>query len=101
MTHCHQFTALTFCVLLAGGCASGCANNENSKGGRSLHKFDFEKLDIDGDGRISKQEFLDSVSYSRSPEQRFNQLDSDSDGYLTQSELSSISLRRRHAILAS
>ncbi|QFU21345.1 hypothetical protein FM038_003725 [Shewanella eurypsychrophilus] len=101
MTHLHQFTALTFCVLLAGGCANSSANNDSSKGGRSLHTFDFEKLDIDGDGKISKQEFLDSVPYSRAPEQRFSQLDSDSDGYLTKNELNSISLRRRHAILAS
>ncbi|AQS37991.1 EF hand [Shewanella psychrophila] len=91
MTHFHQVTALTLCMLLA----SGCANNENSKGGGSLHTFDFEKLDIDGDGNISKQEFLDLVFYSRSPEQRFSQLDRDSDGYLSQSELNSISLRRR------
>ncbi|WP_076416550.1 EF-hand domain-containing protein [Shewanella sp. UCD-KL12] len=92
MTNFHQLMVLTLCVLLVGG----CTHCEHAKGSKSRHTFDFEKLDIDADGKISKQEFLDSITYSSPPEQLFNQLDSDSDGYLSKSELNSIKRRRRH-----
>ncbi len=92
MTYSHQLIVLTLCMPLV----SGCTHCEHFKGGKSRHTFDFEKLDINGDGKISKQEFLDSISYSSPPEQLFNQLDSDLDGYLSESELNSINQRRRH-----
>jgi Ca2+-binding EF-hand superfamily protein len=47
-----------------------------------------EKLDTDGDGKISKQEFM-----SR-PEKRFGKMDADGDGFISQDEMNSAKERK-------
>lgn len=90
MTNWRNLLTLTLFIVLV-----GCSNNSSSTADRTKGKFDFAALDRDGDGKVSKQEFLNSRSNNRSPERLFDRLDSNNDGYLTQSEVNAISQRGR------
>ncbi|MCW8328820.1 EF-hand domain-containing protein [Photobacterium sp. SDRW27] len=58
--------------------------------------FDFNNLDANGDGLVSRQEFVDGVTKGRNPDKMFARLDTDGDGYLTEGELAvAEQLRRR------
>lgn len=57
------------------------AADEKKKGGG------FKAMDTDGDGKISKKEFVAAQKDAGKAESRFAQLDKDGDGFLTQQEM--------------
>ena len=68
------FTALTLAVSTAPALADSHGKGENHKGGM------FEKHDTNGDGVISKSEFLFHA------EERFEKMDADGNGEVTKDE---------------
>ena len=56
------------------------AADEKKKGGG------FAAMDKDGDGKVSKKEFVASQKDASKAESRFAQLDKNNDGFLTQEE---------------
>jgi len=66
------------------GRRGGGGPDDQGQGGREGGRRDlgemFKRMDADGDGKLSKEEF-------RGPEQHFDQLDADKDGFISQEEI--------------
>ena len=106
----HRFVlilALGFAVSLVGGLLAqdkadkaDNPNKANDKVNQRAAKM-FERLDTNGDGKISKEEFTKSLEQrgagrglgeklGQLAQRLFERLDSDKDGYLTKEELSKL-----------
>lgn len=84
---------LTLCTLAIAGALSLNAADEPKKPGGDKPKLNpeemFKKLDKNGDGSISKEEFLASPGAKKDPakaEERFKKLDKNGDGKLSLDE---------------
>jgi Ca2+-binding EF-hand superfamily protein len=78
---------LTILALSLSTAAFAQENDEMGERGAKIKQMMQQKLkamDKDGDGAISKQEFLDQA------EKRFNKLDKNGDGKITQDELAAV-----------
>jgi Ca2+-binding EF-hand superfamily protein len=67
-------------AMLTSPFAAGTAIADHHGGKMGTH---FEKADMDGDGRISKEEHIKMAT------ERFEKLDTDSDGYISKEEMKS------------
>ncbi len=65
------------------------AADDKKKGG-------FAAMDKDGDGKVSKKEFVAAQKDPSKAESRFAQLDTDKDGYLTQKEMAAGSKKKKN-----
>ena len=72
---------LTAAMAVALGMTSGMAMAEHHEGGDHKGGKMMERIDTDGDGKISKAEFM------AKHEEKFTQMDKNSDGFLTPEEI--------------
>ena len=79
------------CTLIMVGCASPQSNRPFAKRKQAMNnaKKRFQALDVDGDGKLSNNEFTESQAAQRSadPDNLFNSADTNTDGALTFDEL--------------
>ncbi|MBE0645100.1 MAG: EF-hand domain-containing protein [Bacteroidetes bacterium] len=66
--------------------AASCSSSEPDRPPEGDPQAFFIRMDKDGDGRISWDEFRDMPSRRGAPEDRFQRMDKDSDGYVTLEE---------------
>lgn len=79
------------CTLIMVGCASPQSNRPFAKRKQAMNNAQkrFQALDVDGDGKLSNNEFTESQAPQRSadPDNLFNSADTNTDGALTFDEL--------------
>jgi len=79
------------CTLMMVGCASQQSNRPFAKRKQAMNNAQkrFQALDVDGDGKLSNNEFTESQAAQRfaDPDNLFNSADTNTDGALTFDEL--------------